>query len=70
MQLTIATSPKAGLDLTNDITLVRAALLYADRVVLCSPAYSILLLLLRMSKLTPEEQTLFSGTSRFKFRLE
>jgi hypothetical protein len=56
MQITIATSPQMPLNLAHDIALVRTAILYADRTILCSPAYSILLPLLRLGKLKPEEQ--------------
>ncbi|MEK6337498.1 MAG: hypothetical protein AABM67_21455, partial [Acidobacteriota bacterium] len=56
MQITIATSPQTPLNLAHDIALVRTAILYADKTILCSPAYSILLPLLRLGKLKPEEQ--------------
>jgi hypothetical protein len=49
LHITIGSSPNPlptanrGVDLTNDIEMVKAAVLYADRATLCSPAYSALL---------------------------
>lgn len=56
MHITIGTAPQKDLNLVTDIKLVKAALLYADRTKLCSPAYSILLPMLELGKRTPEEQ--------------
>ena len=40
--ITVATAPIAGpMDLVHDLRLVKAALLYGDRVTLCSPMASL-----------------------------
>lgn len=48
LHITIGSTPatfpgaKRGIDLTSDVEMVKAAVLYADKATLCSPAYSAL----------------------------
>lgn len=62
MNITVAASPDSNAGLSNDIRLLKAALLYADTVSLCSPTASWYLSRLRFNDLTDERE-------RFEFVL-
>jgi hypothetical protein len=56
LHITVGTAPGAELNLLNDLRMVKAGILYADRVKLCSPAYSILLPMLELGEQSIEER--------------
>ncbi len=54
--ITIGTAPQGELKLHSDLRMVKAAILYGDRVKLCSTAYSILLPTIELKDKSLEEQ--------------
>ena len=56
LHITIGVSIDKELDLTQELSLIKTALLYGDRVKLCSRATSFLVTLLPMRDLTEDEQ--------------
>lgn len=59
VHIAVATAPEGGLTLEHDIRLVKAAVLYADRVTLCSPTSSMLLAALSIGHLADEDRLRF-----------
>jgi hypothetical protein len=57
--ITIGSSPVAELTLENDMRMVKAALLYADKVKLCSFMSSMMLLMMAFKELKPKQQIEF-----------
>jgi hypothetical protein len=68
LHITIGSSPstfpgaKRGIDLTSDTEMVKAAVLYADKATLCSPAYSALCDGTNLTRLTTSERINFLET--------
>jgi hypothetical protein len=60
--ITIGAAPQPVELLAHDLRLVKAALLYADGVKLCSPASSLVLSVLAIGELTPKQQLDFLET--------
>src|SRR5688572_22735324 len=56
LHMTIAASPSVGVSLANDLRLVKAALLYADRAKLCSLGTHMLQMVLAIAEATPSDQ--------------
>jgi hypothetical protein len=53
--ITVATYPARNVDLSHELQLLKAAMLYADRVKFCSPASSMLITVLQLGHLSTEE---------------
>jgi len=58
LHMTIGAAPTGAASFEHDLRMVKAALLYADRVTLCSPTSSLLLQTLALGTLTREQQLL------------
>jgi len=54
--ITIGTTPAEGVDLSQDLRLVKAAILYGDKAKLCSAASSIMLVAQRFDKMKTDQQ--------------
>ena len=54
--ITIGASPSGKLNLDTDLRMVKAAMLYADRVTLCSPATSMILSTLALGSFSNKQQ--------------
>lgn len=54
--ITIGTSPSVGMDLADDLRLVKAAILYGDKAKLCSAASSLLLMTERFGQMKANQQ--------------
>lgn len=54
--ITIGTSPSVGADLTEDLRLVKAAILYGDKAKLCSMASSCVLSMKRFGQMSADQQ--------------
>jgi hypothetical protein len=59
MNITIAVHPTSTMTLAKEIELVKAALLYADHVTLCSPAYELLACMAAVGQSGPDTQMQF-----------
>lgn len=59
LHITVGTCPAAELTLENDMRLVKAALLYADKVKLCSFTSSMMLMMMAFKELNPKQQLEF-----------
>jgi len=59
LHFTVGTSPSSEVTLENDLQVLKAALLYADKVKLCSLTTSMLLSMLALRDLTPNQQIEF-----------
>jgi hypothetical protein len=59
LHITIGVSPADNIDLQQEIKLIKAALLYADKVTIYSPAISTLQIAMQLGNLSDEEQLYF-----------